>query len=127
MPRPKQCSKIYFLRLVCAASFAQHLSGPTVNNVLNAASFAAGQPAVAGSLSSVFGAGLATSTVSASQIPLPTSLGGVSVTFNGVLSPLLYFSPAPINFQLPCNFLPPSTPSPPPPLVLPPPPRNPPP
>ncbi len=109
MPTPKQSAKVYFLSLVCAASFAQQPSGPTVNNVLNAASFAAGQPAVAGSLSSVFGAGLATSTVSASQIPLPTSLGGVSVTFNGVLAPLLYVSPAQINLQVPWNVLPAGT------------------
>ena len=102
----KQFAKLHFLSLVCAVSFAQQPSAPTINNVLNAASFAAGQPAVAGSLSSVIGAGLATSTVSASQVPLPTSLGGVSVTFNGVPAPLLYVSPAQINLQVPWNVFP---------------------
>jgi uncharacterized protein (TIGR03437 family) len=36
--------------------------------------------------------------------PLPLSLGGVQVYFNGVQSPLLFVSPSQINAQLPFNF-----------------------
>lgn len=67
--------------------------------VVDAASFTA--PVVPGSLVSIFGANLASSTVSASAIPLPVTLGGVSVSFNGIAAPLLFVSPQQINAQLP--------------------------
>ncbi len=74
---------------------------PVVAAALNAASFATGQSLVQGSLASIFGTALAPSTVSATTIPLPLSLGGVSVTIGGVAAPLIFVSSAQINLQVP--------------------------
>lgn len=67
--------------------------------VVDAASFKA--PVVPGSLVTIFGANLAAGTAPASTVPLPMTLGGVSVSFNGIAAPLLYVSPQQINAQLP--------------------------
>ena len=74
---------------------------PVVASALNAASFATGQALAQGSLASIFGTALAPSTVSATMIPLPPSLGGVSVTIGGVAAPLLFVSSGQINLQVP--------------------------
>lgn len=73
---------------------------PSVSAVENAASFRSSGLAP-GSLISIFGANLAVSTASASGFPLPSSLGGVSVTIQSVPTPLLYASPSQINAQVP--------------------------
>ena len=52
-------------------------------------------------LASIFGTNLASTTASASVFPLPTSLGGASVTIAGASVPLLYASPTQVNFQVP--------------------------
>lgn len=52
-------------------------------------------------LVTILGQNLAASTAVASVLPLPDTLGGASVTFNGVAAPLLYASPAQINAQVP--------------------------
>lgn len=67
--------------------------------VVDAASFKA--PVVPGSLVSIFGSNLASGTTSAAAIPLLDTLGGVSVSFNGISAPLLYVSAQQINAQLP--------------------------
>src|ERR1039457_7600900 len=67
--------------------------------VVDAASFKG--PVVPGSLVSIFGSNLASGTASASAIPLPVTLDGVSVSFNGIAAPLLYVSGQQINAQLP--------------------------
>src|SRR5579862_3215399 len=74
---------------------------PVVNpgGVVNAASFAT--PVAPGSLVSIFGSNLAPQTAQASAIPLPASLAGVSVTFNGLSAPLLYAAAGQINAQIP--------------------------
>jgi uncharacterized protein (TIGR03437 family) len=54
-----------------------------------------------GSLASVYGTYFTSLTASASTTPLPTTLGGVSVTVNGVPAPILYVNPTQINFQVP--------------------------
>jgi uncharacterized protein (TIGR03437 family) len=84
--------------------------------VLNAASFAknaAGQgtPVAPGSLVSIFGNGLGTSQADASSVPFSTSLGGVSVKFNGVDAPMRDVVPAAqlLNVQIPFNVLPAGT------------------
>jgi uncharacterized protein (TIGR03437 family) len=74
---------------------------PVVASALNAASFATGQSLVQGSLASIFGTALAPSTVSATAIPLPLSLGSVSVTIGGVAAPLTFVSSGQINLQVP--------------------------
>ncbi|HYE72841.1 MAG TPA: hypothetical protein VEF04_05900, partial [Blastocatellia bacterium] len=60
------------------------------------------------SLVSAFGSGMATVTVPATSTPLPTTLGGVTVTVRdgrGVerLAPLYYVSPTQINFAIPSD------------------------
>jgi uncharacterized protein (TIGR03437 family) len=63
--------------------------------------------AVAGSISSIQGTGLADATVSAAKYPLSTaSLGGAQVTINGVPAPLLSVSPTSISFQIPWKAAP---------------------
>ena len=70
--------------------------------IVNAASFAPPTyPVSGGALISAFGSGLAPSVERALAIPLPTTLGGVSVTVNGVAAPLLFVSGGQINLQVP--------------------------
>jgi uncharacterized protein (TIGR03437 family) len=56
-------------------------------------------------IASVFGQNLAASTALATSLPLPTTLGGVSVLVDGVAAPLFYVSPLQINLQLPWRLL----------------------
>jgi uncharacterized protein (TIGR03437 family) len=49
---------------------------------------------------------LAGSTLSAPVIPLPTTLGGVSVTVGGIAAPLYFVSPGQINLQIPYGLTP---------------------
>lgn len=53
-----------------------------------------------GSLMTLWGAGLASST-SIPALPLPTEAAGVVVKVNGIAAPLLYVSPYQINLQVP--------------------------
>jgi uncharacterized protein (TIGR03437 family) len=55
----------------------------------------------AGELASLFGANLASSSVTATHLPLPTTLNNVSVYFNDFAAPLLAVSPGQINLQIP--------------------------
>ncbi len=68
--------------------------------VLNAAS---NLTAIApGSLISIYGSNLApVPSVSATAVPLTTSLGNTTVQINGIAAPLLYVSPNQINAQVP--------------------------
>ena len=74
---------------------------PSINpgGVVNAATFVA--PVAPGSLISIFGSNLGPQIAQADTIPLPSSLAGVEVSFNGLIAPLLYVSPGQINAQLP--------------------------
>ena len=87
---------------------AQPVNTPTIfaGGIVNAASNAAGQPITAGSVVSIYGANLATSTMQSSSIPLPISLNNVSVTFNSVPAPLVFVAPGQINAQVPWDVLP---------------------
>ena len=72
---------------------------------VSAASYAGSTLAI-DSLVATFGANLATATVAASTLPLPTSLAGTSVKVKDSagterLAPLLFVSPGQINYQLP--------------------------
>ncbi|HLG99005.1 MAG TPA: protease pro-enzyme activation domain-containing protein [Bryobacteraceae bacterium] len=71
-----------------------HIAG-----VANGASFQ--QIFAPGMILSVFGTDLAAGPQSASTLPLPLSLGGVSATVNGVPAPLYYVSAAQLNTQIP--------------------------
>jgi len=84
-------------------AFAQ----PAVNEggIVNAASFAGGQPVAAGSLVAIFGSNLAAGLAQADSIPLSTRLGETRVLFNGIAAPLLFVSSGQINAQLPWEVL----------------------
>lgn len=73
---------------------------PTVTSVVNAASLVAGSVA-GGSLVTIVGTHLATDTVWATGVPLPTSLGGDSATVGGVPAAFYYVSPGQVNIQIP--------------------------
>jgi uncharacterized protein (TIGR03437 family) len=74
---------------------------PVITGAVNAASLAQDQPLSPGSLVSLFGTGLADSTATASTVPLPDSIAGVSVTFSGITAPLQFVSRGQINLQVP--------------------------
>jgi uncharacterized protein (TIGR03437 family) len=80
------------------ATFGQ----PIIDAVVNAASFMPG--GAPRSLQTIFGSNLATSTATANIVPLPTTLGGVTVTIGSTQVPLLYVSPTQINFQAPTEL-----------------------
>src|SRR5450759_1970589 len=81
----------------CTATYSQTI---TAGGIVNAAGYRA--PVAPGSVISVFGSQLASTAVAASTVPLPTTLGGVSVLVNGSLkAPLFYVSATQINAQLP--------------------------
>ena len=83
------------------------VGGPLVgpNAVVNAASYSTDATLSPGSLASLFGLSLASSTAGATSLPLPATLGGVQVLVNGTPAPLLYVSPTQINFQIPYEAL----------------------
>lgn len=77
------------------------IPGPTIvtNGVVNSASF---KPGISpGSLATIFGSNVATSTTTQAAPPLPLSLAEASVSVNGRTAPILYASPTQINFQVP--------------------------
>ena len=90
----------FALLLTLGAAIASAASPQiAASGVVNAASFRS--RLVRGSLASIIGTNLADTTVSASIVPLPTSLGGVTVTVGGVPAPILYVSKTQVNFQVP--------------------------
>ncbi len=70
--------------------------------VANGASFAPlPHPVCPGAIVSLFGAALGRDTLSAGALPLPSALGGVSVTVEALAAPLFYVSPGQVNVQVP--------------------------
>lgn len=55
------------------------------------------------SIVATFGSQFTPATVNAPSLPLPTSLGGVSVTVNDIAAQLLFVSPSQVNFVVPSN------------------------
>jgi uncharacterized protein (TIGR03437 family) len=77
------------------------IPGPSIvtNGVVSSASFL---PQISpGSLATIAGSSLATSTTTASPAPLPLIYGEAAVSVNGKSAPILYASPSQINFQVP--------------------------
>lgn len=78
------------------------LSSPAVRAVIpatgGASSLAQNPP---GSLASIYGSDLASASLGAALVPLPTNLLGTSVQINGLTVPLLYVSPTQVNVQIP--------------------------
>ena len=75
----------------------------TSGGTINAASSIPGQAVTPGSLVAIYGSSLAASLTSASAVPLPMALAGVSVTFDGIQAPLTFVSDGQINAQVPWN------------------------
>ena len=77
----------------------------STGGIVNSASFAPSPvPAAVGSIISIFGTNLAPSAASASEIPLPDKLNGVSVSVNGKSAPMIFVSAGQINAQLPYDL-----------------------
>ncbi len=69
-----------------------------INGVVNSADFL---PVISkGALASIAGVNFSSGKATAT-LPLPLSLGEVTVTVNGVIAPILYVQPTLINFQVP--------------------------
>ena len=77
----------------------QGLAQPAVSAVLNAASYHA--TLAPGGWAVIYGTNLAPAEATAAGVPLPKSLGNVSVTVGGVQAPLLYVSPTQVNALIP--------------------------
>jgi uncharacterized protein (TIGR03437 family) len=76
------------------------LNQPSATAVVNAASLQPGAVAP-GSLITIFGSNLANAALSATAVQPPRSLGGVTLSINGIPAPLLYVSAGQINAQVP--------------------------
>lgn len=72
----------------------------TAADIVNSADPRIGRIITPGAWTSIYGQNLSVSTVWASP-PLPTNINGTEVRINGVPVPLLFVSPAQINFQTP--------------------------
>lgn len=72
---------------------------PVIQGFANGASFR--QSYAPGSILAIFGNSLAPATASASSLPLPSRLSGVSVTIGGVTAPLYFVSVSQLNVQIP--------------------------
>jgi len=88
---------------------AQPFSGSGVYlnplGIVNAGSFApATNPIAAGEIIAIFGSGLSSGTANAASLPLPTNLGNVTVSINGVNAPLFYVSPTQITAMVPYSI-----------------------
>lgn len=94
------CLSLTFL----SAAVAQ----PTVfsGGVINGASFIPNQPVAVGSVVSIFGSGLAATTIPAETVPLSMVMGQTAVFINGELAPLFFVSDGQINAQLPWDLIP---------------------
>ncbi len=84
--------------VVSASSSNPAFSGA---GIVNAARMLSGAPLGVGSIGALFGVNLASQIASATSFPLPLTLGGASVTINGIPAPLFYASPLQINFFVP--------------------------
>jgi uncharacterized protein (TIGR03437 family) len=80
---------------------------PNITSLTNGASFRTSY--APGMLLSIFGSKLAPAAASASTVPLPSQMAGVTVTINGENTPLLYVSPTQLNVQLPYDVTPNTT------------------
>jgi uncharacterized protein (TIGR03437 family) len=94
-------ARILFASLfLCASLEAQ------VTNIVNGASFRSDQPVTTGSWATAFGAFSGVSATTAPSYPLPTTLGGVTVTVDGVSAPLYFVGPTQLNFVTPTSLTP---------------------
>lgn len=79
----------------------QTFDGMKTVRTVNAASYS--QTVAPDALAASFGTQLSGTTASAPATPLPTTLGGISVSVNNVSAPLLFVSPGQINYLVPSS------------------------
>lgn len=91
--------------LAVCPSFGQ-APAVTPGGVINSASFVPGQAVAPGSVVAIYGSNLAAGLAQADSVPWATSLGNVSVTFNGKPAPLQFVFGGQINAQVPWDVLP---------------------
>ena len=102
MARSLRCCESFLFLAIAATCFSQSLPQISAGGIVNAGSYA--QPISPQSIAAIFGTNLAATTTSAPSLPLPTTLGGTSVTVNGIKVPLFYVSPNQINIQVPSSL-----------------------
>lgn len=94
-----------------AASFTIAPSGALLpllpaGGTVDAASFQRGGPVAPGGIASGFGSNIAAELQAATAVPLPTSLAGASLIFNGKIpAPLFFAASGQMNFQVPWELL----------------------
>ena len=91
--------------LLCSAAWAQ-AQIPTINSngLVNGATGRSNSSvpvAARGSLVTIFGSNLASTTLTANGVPVPKQLGSTQVFFGNIPAPLLYVSPSEIKAQVP--------------------------
>lgn len=73
----------------------------STGGVVNAANYSTDGINSPGAITALFGHNLASGTQSATQLPLPLTLGGTQVLVAGTPAPLFFVSPTQVNFQIP--------------------------
>lgn len=98
---------ISFCILTVATGPARAQTLPVVQGVLNGVSYSGNL--APGTWAAIFGSNLASSATSATSVPLPKELDGVSVTIGGIAAPLSFISPGQINaivpFEVPLSLI----------------------
>jgi uncharacterized protein (TIGR03437 family) len=81
------------------------LAAPVINSggINNAASLDPSQLSAAAGIGTLYGLNFSTGTLLTSSVPWPTTLGGLTLRINGVLSPLLYVTPQQLGFEFPAE------------------------
>ena len=92
---------IIVLSLTAALSLLAQTPAISNSGVVNSVTRDSTQPIAAGSIVSIFGSQLATTSASADSVPLSMSIAGVSVTFDGVPAAVRLVSPTLISVQVP--------------------------
>jgi uncharacterized protein (TIGR03437 family) len=94
--------------VVSAAAAPGDLTLPTISTdgVVEAAGLTPSWPLAPGGIIAVFGSGFASQAASATAVPLPRTLGGVSLRIGGEDAPLYYVGPNQINAQVPYSARP---------------------
>lgn len=98
--RIRTLSTAVILAMIPAATVWGQTPAINKGGILNAASFAIGQPLAPGSLIAIFGSGFGP-LAQADSIPLATTLANVSVSIGGIKAPLSFVSDGQINAEIP--------------------------
>lgn len=101
----KRLSGLFFGGLLAAGSLFAQVPVISTGGIVEGAGFAQ-RPVSAGNIVAIFGSNLATQLTVTDTVTLSTTLGNVSVTFNGVNAALQFVSPGQINAQIPWDVLP---------------------